>query len=177
MKEFLILRSVISSELMKNVLFRGFAIAFAGMFLLLAAGVFIPFSILQYWGWIIFLLSLGLIAWGLIPYRRLSRLQLKPNELILSEGHLLSFNSKGNRVLSLPFQSIDKLSYVDHAQCYGIAVWLKSSPHPLIVVYQFKEVEKLKKKGREMGNADLFFTYFNQRSYKELVEWQFDDYS
>ena len=167
MKEFLIIRSTISSPLLKKVLFRGFAIAFLGIILLLLAGIFIPPVTLRHWGWILFLLSLSLITFGLLPYRRLSRLQLKPNELVLDHFHQLTFYSKGQAILTFPLQSIVQANYIDHPQQYGIAIWMKDS----IVVHLPKEVKKLQRQGQQIAQANLFLPYFNRHAYDELMEW------
>lgn len=171
-RESFILRTTISSQLMKHALFKGFAIAFLGILLALLAGVFIPSSLLQKWGWSVFLISFGLMTWGLFPYRRLSRLQLKPNQLVLTDVNHLNFYSKGTRILTLPLQSVNQMSYVDDPTFYGIAVWFKPIPISPIVMYELTEVNKLRQYGQKMGGADLFFPYFNQRSYEELMTWR-----
>ncbi len=135
------------------------------------AGVFIPSSTLKIWGWIIFLCSLGLITWGLLPYRRLSRLQLNPNELTLANNNVLSFYSKGDKILSFPFECVAKINYIEHPQRYGMAVWLKSFPLAPITYYETNGMEKMKKDAQQM-HADLFFPYFNRRAYEELLDWQ-----
>lgn len=170
-KESFIIRTTISSQLMKRTLFMGFFIAFIGILGLLLGGVFLSLSTLQIWGWTLFLLSLGFITWGLLPYRRLSRLQLKPNEFSLVDLDHVAFYAKGNKIMTIPLRSIGRLSYISHSTLYGVAFWLKPKPaSPLIVHQNPQEVQALQQKGRRLG-ADLFFPYFNQRAYDELVEW------
>ncbi len=172
-KESFIVRSSISSQLLKTILFKGFAIAFLGILVLLFAGTIMPPLILQTWGWMLFLISLGLIVIGLLPYRRLSRLQLKPNEIVFKDLNYLIFYSKGRKILTLSMQSIAHISYVHHPKRYGIAIWLKPPPITPIVIHQFpKEVEELRYKGQLAGGADVFFPYFNRRAYDELMSWQ-----
>jgi hypothetical protein len=170
-KETLIVRSSISSSLLRDTLFKGCVIAGIGMLLLLLVGIFIPAASLHTWGWGVFFISLGLIAYGLLPYRILSRLQLKPNELILTPSQHLAFFSRGRKILTLPLQSVSCIRYVSHPTSYGIAVWLKSPPPLAVVVHQWpKEMEKLRLQGESMEKADLFFPYFPQRAYDELIE-------
>lgn len=173
MKETLIIRSTISSHLVKRVLFKGSTIAFLGIILLLIAGILIPPSILHEWGWALFFISIGLITLGLLPYRRLSRLQLKPNELVLINRNDIAFYFKGNLLLTLSLQSVAKTSYIDHPTQYGIAIWLKPASKTSIAIHQLPEkIKKMQLQGQQIAQADLFFPYFNQRAYDELMEWQ-----
>lgn len=73
MKTAIVLRSVVSPELIRQVLLQGSLLALAGGFILLFGGMFIPVDVMQKWGWFVFLCGLGLIAMGMIPYRRLVR--------------------------------------------------------------------------------------------------------
>jgi hypothetical protein len=174
-KEVLIIRSSISSPLLRSTLFQGFAIAFLGVLILLLAGSFLPVAFLHTWGWSLFLISLGLITVGLLPYRRLSRLQLKPNELILVNSNQVVFSLQGRKLLTLPLQSVSQISYISLSKLYGIAIWLKPAPLAPIIIHQLPEkVKKLRQQGQRMGNADLFFPYFNQRAYDELMDWQYE---
>ena len=171
--EALIIRTSISSEVIKHVLFRGFSIAFLGMLGLLLGTIFIPVSTMKIWGLSLFLMSLGLVTLGLLPYRRLSRLQLKPNEIALVDTDHLTYYSKGRKILTIPLQSVAKMSYIQHPLHYGIAVWLKPSPLSPVIVHQCpKEVKSLRQKGKYIEEAHLFLPYFNQRAYHELLEWQ-----
>lgn len=171
-REYLIIRTAISPALSRHVLIKGFSIALLGIAALFAGGIFLPFPSLQKWGWLLFLISIGLITLGLLPYRRLMRLQLKPNELSLLDSEELTFKSRGRNKLTIPLQSISKIEYVDDPLNYGIAVWLIQPPPSPVVVHECpKEIEKLRKKGSEKGNADLFFAHFNRHAYDELIEW------
>ncbi len=172
-KDSFVIRTTISSQLMKWTLLKGFCIAFLGIAGLLAGSIFFSLPTLQIWGLSLFLISLGLITFGLVPYRRLSRLQLKPNEFILTDdSNQMIFYSKGKKILTIPLPSIARLSYIQHPSFYGIAVWFKPAPlFPVIVHHNHQMVETLRQKGQDIG-ADLFFPYFNQRAYDELVDWQ-----
>lgn len=175
-KEFLVIRSSISSTLLKKTLLQGFAIAFIGSCILLFAGSYLPVELLHKWGWVLFLIALGLITLGLLPYRRLSRLQMRPHELILLDSNHIAFSYKGKKLLTIPLQSIAKMNYISQPKMYGIALWLKSVPSKPILIHQTpKEVENIRKLSQHMGNADLFFPYFNQRAYKELIDWQSEE--
>jgi hypothetical protein len=170
-QEVLVIRSSISSQLLKTTLFRGFAIACIGLLVLLVAGSLFPVDFLHTWGWILFLLGLGCITYGMLPYRSLSRLQMKPDELILLDSNHIAFSRRGRKLLTLPIQSIAHISYISHPQLYGIAMRLKTAPIDPIRIHQSsKEIERIRRQG-DMHHADLFFPYFNQRGYNELLEW------
>lgn len=170
-REYLIIRTTISRTVIKRVLLKGFCIALLGILGLVLGGIFLPIDSLQRWGWVIVFTSLGLVTLGLRPYRRLVRLQLKPNELSILDADMMTFISRGRKILTIPLQSISKISYLAHPLHDGIAVWLKQpAPDPVVIHDGLKEVEVIRKKGREKG-ADLFFSHFNLHAYEELIDW------
>lgn len=173
MKEVLIIRSTITSYVQKKTLLRGCIIACFGVAVLLIAGSYLALELFIQWGWLLFLISIGLITLGMLPYRRLIRQQLKPDELILLNAYEISFSHRGGQLLTIPLDSIDRMEYVPQQDFYGIAIWLKKTPIAPIRIHQgFKIVNKLRKLGKKNGNADLFLPYFNQRGYEELVNWR-----
>ena len=72
-----------------------------------------PLPLLQKWGWLLFLFSLGLITIGLLPYRKLTRLQSKPNELRIVEQGYLEFWARGQCQLLFPLKDIERLQYCE----------------------------------------------------------------
>lgn len=174
MHETLILRSSISSPHMRHVLFRGFSIAFIGILFLVLSGIYFPASTLKMWGWLIFFFSLTLLTWGLLPYRRLSRFQLNPDELVIAKGkgngNGLYYISKGKKILSFQLESVHHISYIDNSEHYGIAFFFKKSAHSSIVIYEEAGAKKVQNNSRNKGKGDLFFPFFNRRSYEELIE-------
>lgn len=171
-KEILKIRSTISSSLLRTVLFRGYALACLGMFILVTAGSELQIEYLHQWGWILFLIAIGFITLGMLPYRRLTRLQLTPNELILIDHDHVLYTHKGKQLLKLPLKTVAQSRYISDLTHYGIAVWLKSPPIEPIRVFQSPEdVENIRRKGNSIDGADLFFPYFNQRAYAEWMEW------
>lgn len=172
------LRSHISTQLMTETLKRGFLLSLIGILGLIYASVFLDVTALKTWGWIIYLVSLGLITVGMLPYRKLTRLQVNPRELRLtSEGEVL-YLSKGQKLLMLPLKSIDQLEYIENGNHYGIAVRFKSPlPQPVVVHQQSKEVAALRKLGQAIAQAPLYFPYFSKHAYQELKDWIHEDES
>jgi hypothetical protein len=176
-KEFLVVRSSISSALLRKTLFRGFAIAFIGICILLFAGSNLSVEFLHKWGWSLFLIALGLITLGMLPYRRLSRLQVNPSKIVFFDLNYMTYVQRDKKILTIPVESIAQMSYISHSHSYpyGIAIWLKPSPiEPIIAHQSFKEVEQMRKQGQRINKADVFLPYFNQRAYDELMNWLFE---
>lgn len=171
MKNHFTLRTTITPALLHQTLLKGFGLALIGIFGLLYGSIYVDLSILQMWGFTLFIVSLGLIVMGLLPYRRLSRLQINPNKLCLVEPHQLEFYAQDRLLLIIPMEAIARLEYVANSSLYGIALWIK--PTNSVIVKGFpEEVKNLKQQGQQQAGADLFFAYFNERSFEELMQWQ-----
>jgi hypothetical protein len=123
--DFLKLRTSIKPELMRRVLFRGSFLGGFGVILMVASGAFLPVPVLSRWGMPIFLLSIGLIAVGMLPYRKLTRLEKNPDEIIISKDEQLVYLRKGKVVFTAPLSSINSCTYVDDESHYGIKITLK----------------------------------------------------
>jgi hypothetical protein len=172
MQEVLKLYSSIDSNLMRKTLFKGFFFAFLGFFLILYTGIFFNRETLSTWGFTIFITGMGLMAWGLLPYRQLSRLASKPDEIILVGTDHMEFYSKGKMLFRIPFQMIKKLSYIEQGKLYGIGLSLKSDSVETMICQFPKNLSHLVKQTKQKFGTDFFFPYFSQRSFKEMQEWQ-----
>ncbi len=172
MKNQFTIRTTITPNLLHQTLLKGFGLALIGILGLLYGSIYADLLTLQMWGFTLFIVSLGLIAMGLLPYRRLSRLQMNPNKLCLAEPHHLEFYAKDRLLLVIPMESIARLEYVANPAPYGIAFWLKPT-HSSVIVKGFPEdIRSLKEQGKKRAGADLFLPYFTQRSFEELMNWQ-----
>ena len=175
MHEILVIRSSISSSLLKKTLLRGGAIAFLGVIILLIGGVSLSLNFLNHWGWLLFIISLALITRGMLPYRHLSRLESNPDKLIFYESNCIAYCKMEKIICAIPIQFIEKINYFSDSEHYGIAFWLKRSSdemNPNIIDSKYPiEMKKIKKQRKEYGDADLFIPYFNERGYRELVAW------
>lgn len=135
--------------------------------MLLIAGAFIPVSLLKTWGLAILIVALLLITIGLIPYRRLTKLETSPDEIHCDDTFLF-FIRKGKPIYQIPLSTIDRLEYVEKDALYGLCIWLKATEekikvfNPEIACHQHPICQ----------GADLFFPYFSERSCKEIQEFK-----
>lgn len=129
--------------------------------LLLLAGAFIPPYYLSTWGTLTFAFSLVLIAWGWLPYKRLSQLQKQPEQIIVDMSSL-SLEKSGKQIFSIPLKQIKRCGHVDGLETYGICLWLRKP----------SSVKRRPKWLRSRGSpsCDLFIPYFSHRSYAQLAE-------
>jgi hypothetical protein len=149
----LVLRSSIRPSLKHSLLQRGTFLGFIGGLLFLLAGIFLPLPQLSIWGLPVLGAAFALITAGLLPYRRLSHLEMHPHEISLTEQRL-RFSRSGKPSFTLPLSCIKRIDYRDAPRHYGIAIWLKN-PLPA-------------KEG-----CDIFLPYFSKRSFDEMKEFYF----
>ena len=170
MTDSLKLRSKIKSDLVRTALFRGSSLAITGALLIVYAGFALPVSVLSLWGFLWYGVGMTLIAVGLIPYKRLTSLQIQPDELVV-EANLIRYRSKNTPLFALNLNSIAEIGYIDDPKGYGIGVSLKRPPPEKIRVLSHRiDMNKIQKDAREKQGYDLFFPYFNERTYKDLIE-------
>lgn len=163
--------ATIKPTLLRNSLLKGTSIAALGVIILVIAGSFIPPSYLTYLGPFIILLGGGLITLGLLPYRRLNKLENTPNEILYVYGKYLQYISKGKEVYTIPFEMIEKLDYQESGSDYGIAIYLKNESSKKIVVHNPRfNMAAFQKKSRKKHHCDLFIPYFSLRSFNRINE-------
>jgi hypothetical protein len=155
------IRTTLSDFLMKRKLFTGFIIAFLGVIGMVSAGIYLPEPIMAKWGLIIYLLGFGLITLGLLPYRKLSRLQSKPNEIRISD-HQLEFWAKDQCRLIIPLNSVKNITFNEIEGKGEINLYLNQwEPIYNRDLTKFNVLTDKK-------NARIQLLYFSQRSYNEL---------
>lgn len=161
-------RSSIRPSLLHSVLFQGSLLAFFGMLLLLGTGAFLSQESLKHWGLLIFFMSIGLIAIGMLPYRRLTRLEINPHEIVLEKDHLHFFMKK-KCLISIPLKNIEKMSFIELGRVYGIGIWLKNfSLENAITRETSFNIFKFHKNSQKKYQCDLFLAYFSKRTFAEL---------
>ncbi len=143
-KEILKLRSVIPPHFLKKKLYKGLSLAIFGIAFLLIGGTFLPIERLDRWGFVLFSLSMALITLGLLPYRRLAQLQVKPNELLFTTNEMI-FIQRGKPAWSTQLTSIRNIEYRETKRSFGIVVILKE-------------------------NRSFYLPYFNRHAYREFED-------
>lgn len=157
------IRTSLKNSLIESFLFKGSLAAFLGITMIILGGAFFPLDLLDKYGIFVFLLGGTLIAAGMLPYRRLCRLETNPSELHLTEK-TLDYIERKKHILSIPLGHIFQMSYIERKNIYGIGIKI-TGPLPK----KINQRSNLLKTGDQYG-FDLFFPYFSQRSYSLLKE-------
>lgn len=159
-------KTTIKDSLIRYYLFRGTILAGLGGGILLFTGVFLPLLSLSEMGIPIFLLGIGLITWGLLPYRRLWRLELNPCELVANDNYLALFHGE-RRLLYIPQKKIAKIQYFEGKHAYGLRLMLKSKLQKKTVFYN---KIKLNSYYKILPEGDLLLLNFSEKTMKSLSE-------
>lgn len=158
--------STVTPSLLRKTLLKSFAISLLGLLILLGGGIFVHPTLLKTWGGIIFIVGLGLITFGWLPYRRLTYLAAKPNQIRITSEPSFQFISRGHMIFNLPINTIKKLIYVKDQKNYGIGIQLMPD-----FKKQLKGKNLYLSPSPQNPSLDLFLPYFSQRSFDELREY------
>lgn len=168
MNEQLKLRSTISNALLTSILVKSNLIALPGVILIFAAGTWLAPLQLSSWGWAIVLLGFALIAFGLIPYKRIHRLQLQPHEIILNENSL-QFAATGNSSFTVPYTAIREVNYIAKGGIYGIGIFLTEDIKEKVCVHDTNlHIGAYQEDSKARFGCDLYLPYFHQKSFNKL---------
>lgn len=169
MSEILKIRSSLSTDLMRHVLMRGSLLAAIGIGLMAYAGTFFSLQTLHDWGWIIYALAIGLITFGLLPYRKLGRLEKKPHQIILGDDDTLIFYFQGKKTFSIPLEIIEKTDFQQDKYKYGIKIFLKKPVNNKIIIHDPSfNMQRFMAQSHKSYNCDLFLPYFSKRGFELL---------
>jgi len=159
------LYSAVRPALLRTALFKGTFIAAVGVVLLVGSGSFLPPNLLSVWGLPILFIGIGLMAWGLIPYRRLQQIDSKPHKLVVVGDVYLQYQRGEKALLTVPLEAVERLDYLEDGQRYGIELIIRSDAKKTVKQHQAKLPAGLyfEDEGR------LFFPYFTRRSFTKLV--------
>lgn len=167
------LRSTILPKLMHRVLWRGTCLAIAGAACLLIPGIIMSPVLMGIWGLPLFLAGMGLITWGLVPYRKLRKLEDNPYKIVISGEDAIQFSAKGKALFTVPREAIEQAAYCENETAYGIAIYLKSPlPKKLTVDDAGFNMADFRERSLKEHGCDLFLPYFSNRSFSTLEEWQ-----
>ena len=161
MQELLTLRSSIKPSLMLKALLRGFVWALLGAIILIFSGAKLSVETLSHWGLPLFATGIACITFGLLPYRRLLRLELKPNELVVVGDDHLEWWEKGRKLLSIPLDAIENMTWLDEGAKYGISLQIREHPTRKLIIHDPK---------MKMPSLPLFMPYFSKRTCEELKD-------
>jgi hypothetical protein len=126
---------------------------------------------MQVWGLPLFFAGMGLIAWGLIPYRKLKKLEENPNRIIL-DGTSIGYAAGSKLLFTLPVEAIDRVAYLENGSSYGIGITLK---FPLPVKLRGEDprfdLSAFRATSLSKHNCDLFLPYFSHRAFETLQDY------
>ncbi len=162
----------ISKEAVQKALRKGMFFASIGAFILVFAGVQLSVQQLGKWGGMLFLIGMGLITWGLLPYRKLSSMQLNPNRMMLNQSLEAVYFIKNQKALSFSIASIASSEWIVDQGIPGILVKFKETLTPPLTIYSgIKEAKKMRKRAKQR-KGDIFFPHFSQASFRIWQEWK-----
>lgn len=166
-----VLRSAIQTGLLNRALKKGSWLAGSGALLIILCGTFLPLSIISILGIPIFITGITLIGIGLLPYKKLCRLQLKPHEIHINATELL-FLQMGKPLFKVAIRSIEKLAFLRKENIYGIGLWLKRPLEERVKVLQphFNFAAFMADSLERFDGCDLFLPYFTDASCRETID-------
>ena len=158
--------SSISSEIKKLKLKKGLLFSLPAIILLITFGTFASLDLVVQYGRIIFFVSITLIAIGMIPYRRITRLESTPHILSI-EDDTLDFKYLGKFSVLIPLREIKSISFFRKKQFFGLALTLHSLKNVQSKNFAMRQYQK---KCRRQLSCDLFLPYFPEKIKSSLVE-------
>lgn len=167
----LTLRSSLKPALKQSALYRGTLLAFPGICLLLFGGIFLKETSLALWGFPLMGAGLALITAGLLPYRRLTRLETVPHELLLISDMGVRYSQNRKPCFTIPWSSIAKTAYLDHPDHYGIAIWLERPISRHCTILNSASLDATFKIVQSRDRCDVFLPYFSKRSYQDMLDF------
>lgn len=160
--------SSISPEYYRKKVIRGTGIALVGVLLIVYFGSFVTPENLHLIGLPVLFFGGFLIALGLIPLRRLSKLDRNPDEVALTAKYF-HYLQGGAPILTIPLDCIASLQYSETGAQYGIALSLKRKNGIDVLVHPPGfNLNRFIERSRKKTGADLFFPYFARRSFSRL---------
>lgn len=167
------LKTTISSVVIKRLLMKGLFFAMIGIIGITLSGAFFSVPLLKNSGLLIYLGGMGLIIWGLLPYKKMLQLQLKPNEIRLYQNGEMQFFSKGKKIITIHVNSIQQIKYYENKINYGVLIWFTQSVTERVVIHDGakNEVDFMRKQGCATADADIFIPWFKEKSVNKITAW------
>lgn len=130
----MVIRTKLKPALLRQVLFRGTLMGGAGVLIWVLAGIFLPLTLMKLYGWGIFTIGFLLILFGLLPYRKLKRLELNPNKIEMG-GESFDYYENRKLKIRIPNEKIQEVTFIDEGLNYGVEVSIVGSDTPLFFPY------------------------------------------
>lgn len=161
--------SSVKPALLRASLIRGTLMALCGILLLAYGGTFLTVETLSLWGPPLLVVGGGLMVLGLLPYRRLCRLEVLPNELVVTDV-LMQFLERGKLIYSIPRESIEEIKYYEKGNDYGLCITFKEGIAKKMIVHNPRfEMAAYQKRSRQLYGCDLYIPYFGRRTFTRLA--------
>lgn len=143
-----------------------------GIACLVGVGAFMPLELLKVWGFPVLVAASTLIAWSMLPYRRMTRLENNPDELWTNSNGDLVYAVQKSPIMTIPLGAIDKCFYIDKPQDYGIAIAIKPHPSQKIRVHNSGLDFRAYQQATVLRyGCDIFLPFFSERSFKNISEF------
>lgn len=162
--------STIKPTLLRAALIRGTFFASLGVLALIVATTYMSVEYMMTWGILLLLIGGGLMVYGLIPYRKLNRMENEPSELMLIDDEYLQLITFGKQQYTIPLSMIKKSSYIEKGNEYGIGLWFTQDPKNKAIVHNRRlDIDSMIKKSQQKYECDLFIPYFGRRAFTRLA--------
>lgn len=83
------------------------------------------------------------VALGLVPFRKLSQLEMNPHKIHITDNHHFQFVSSKGECRDFSFEEIQSLAYIEDPDRYGIELQLKEGKFflPLFTKNSYKTLK------------------------------------
>lgn len=163
----ILVRSCVKPSILRSTLFRGISIAIAGILIILGSGALLPLFLIRVFGLPLLFLGFALMAFGLLPYRRLSKLERSPYEIAYDETHFLFLRNK-KPLFKVPLEIFEKIDYVEKGKLYGMGIKMKKPIKDKVIIFD-KTIDFATFFSTSEG-YDLFLPYFSKSASEEVTE-------
>jgi hypothetical protein len=162
------IHTAIDPKLLTRTLARGCVVGGLGIAMILAAAVELDVSQMPTWGVAALIIGIVLVALGWLPYKSLSKRRARPDELMPTEEALI-YSQEGTLTLTIPLDSISRVSHIDQPPLYGVALELKEHPEERVRVHtRDYDVHRIRHHAKRKFGVDLYFPYFTHAAFQEL---------
>lgn len=165
----LTLHSSIKPSLKKEKVLQGSLWGALGIAIWLFGALFLTLEIFTLWGLPILLIGGGFITYGLLPYRKLTRLESNPHQILVDESEQLIFFMDKQPLIKISLKDIEEIAYLDDDNRYGIGLWLKKTlSQNFEWMLSNPNFEQYRSQCQKNYFCDVFLPYFSKRSFEEL---------